>query len=161
MSEFTLKIDYSNYFHDYSDIVSYLLSLKGIEDVIVKEEEKTGLINVITKYKSENISNERIKLEILGFLNLLNNPAVYGFDKHYKGKDIQCINLHYNICCEFCYANILDILYNTKGIEKVESDFCEKYLDVDSQYTISIYYNPKVISENEMQDLKKEIDVYG
>ena len=161
MRELTLKIDYANYYHDYSDIINYLLALKGIEDVIIKEEEKTGLININTKYNDEIISDKIIKLEILGFLNLLNYPAVYGFDRHYKGKDIQYINLHYNICCEFCFGNILDILYDTKGIKIVESDFCEKYLDVDSQYTISIYYNPKVISDNKMQDLIKKIDVYG
>lgn len=161
MSEFTLIIDYANYYHDYTDIINYLLSLVGIKDVIIKEEEKTGLISINVKYDKDNISDERIKLEILGFLNLLNSPAVYGFDRHYIGKDILSKTLHYNICCECCFENILDILYDTKGIKKVESDFCEKSQKCESQYTISFYYDSNIITKDKLQDIIKKTDIYG
>jgi copper chaperone CopZ len=118
MKEFTLIVDCYNYFKDYSELFDYLYSLNGVEDVVITTDD---LLAVSVKYNEKIINDDRIKLEILAFLNSLNYPVIYGFDRHMK--ETKLIKLNYRICCEFCFGNIIYTLIETKGIEKVESNF--------------------------------------
>ena len=54
-------------------------------------------------------------------------------------------------------------LFDTKGIERVESDFYEIYQKNSKgvgDYTVNIYYNSKIISKEKWEKIEKEIDIY-
>lgn len=158
MREFTLILDDSNYYKDYSELFDYLYTLNGIIDVVITTDDKT---TVYTKYNEELINDEIIKYEILAFLNLLNYPSIYGFDRH--PKEYKTFTLDCHICCDFCFGNIMYDLIETKGILKAESDFYEKYWGDtrDNRYTVTVYYDPKIISNKKLAEIKKELEVYA
>lgn len=158
MKEFSIKLDYD---YKYDELFEYLYCFDGIENVIVS---KDNLLDIYVNYNENIINEERIKLEILAFLNLLNYPSIYGFNRYSKEENIVCKRLKHNICCEFCFGNILEILYDTPEIVKVESDFYDKFWcqnRIDNKYFIMIYYNKDRISEEKLSNLEKEISIYG
>lgn len=158
MKEFTLIIDNHNYYNDYTELFDYLYSLNGVEDVVITCDE---LLTINTKYDEKIINDEIIKLEILTFLNMTKYPCIYGFDRHSKEK-LNIIKKEYHICCEYCFGNIIYTLIETKGIEKVESDFYHKYWkDTIGDYFVNIYYDKNKISKEKLDELIKEIDHYG
>lgn len=158
MKEFTFIIESSNYYNDYSELFDYLYSLNGVEEVTITCED---LLTIDTKYNEKLINDEIIKLEILSFLELNNSPCIYGFDRHSKN-DLILIKKDYQICCDYCFGNIIYNLIETKGIEKVESDFFKKHWKSnDTNYFVNIYYDPKLISKKELDELMEEIDHYG
>ena len=156
--EFTITIDGQNFYNDYSELFDYLYSLNGVEDVVITSDD---LVTIDTKYNEKIINDEIIKLEILTFLGLNNYPSIYGFDRHSKN-DLILIKKDYQICCDFCFGNIIYPLIETKGIIKVESNYYKKYWkEDDTKYYINIYYDPKLISNKELKELMEEIDHYG
>ena len=155
--EFTFIIENNNDC-DFSELYDYLYSLNGIEDVVITNDD---LITIDTKYNDKLINDEIIKLEILTFLNLMNYPCIYGFDRHSKNNLI-LIKKDYQLCCEFCFGNIIYPLIETKGIIKVESNFYKKYWkENDHNYYVNIYYDPKLITKKDLDKLMEEIDRYG
>lgn len=157
MKEYTLTINNINYFKDYSELFDYLFDLNGVQDVIIDCDD--AFVNITVKY-NQDINDEIIRLEILYFLDITNYPCIYGFDKHPNGKEMICEKIKYTACCDFCHGNIIYTLIDTPGIEKVESDF-NLASDGKTTYTVTIYYNPKILTKKKYQDLRKKIDVYG
>ena len=159
MKEFTVTIDYANYYSDYKELIAYIKSIDGIKDINITEN---NIITVNVKYDENLINDKMIFLELEAFLKLQKYPSIYGFDRHSKEK-LVCNKQKANICCECCFGNIIYTLYEKNGIEKVDSDFYDICIDkgvMDGEYTINIYYNPKIISEIEYQELIKEIECY-
>ena len=159
MREFTVIIDYANYYSDYKELITYIKSLNGVRDVNITEDT---IITVNVKYEEKLINDKIIFLELEAFLNLQKYPVLYGFDRHSKEKLVYK-KQKANICCEFCFGNIIYTLFEKNGVEKVESDYydiCYNKGKTDDEYTINIYYNPKIISETEYQELIKEIECY-
>ena len=158
MKEFSLIIDYSNYYGNYDELFEYLYALNGIEDVVITSEY---LFTIYVKYNEKLINAERIKLEILAFGNLLNYPCIYGYNKHLKNAKLYKI-IRDSICCDFCYFNLIEYLYEIDGITGVESNFYQKYwtnkLD-NEKYIINIFYDPKVFSLDEMKKLEIKLDI--
>ena len=160
--EYTIIINYISYLKSYEELTNYLLSIKGINDVKINELDDLLKINV--KYNKDLINDERIRLEILAFLNLLNWPSIYGYDKHPTKKDVINKTYKFNLCCEFCFGNIIYYLCDINGIEKVESDFYQEYWhgnDKNHEYTITIYYNPSIIDDKKLKEIEEEINIYG
>ncbi len=98
------------------DIEEYLLSLKGILDANVNFESN----EIDIQYDEKIINSYMIKEEINLFLNR-QYPSIIKFDKYYK--DTKKLNVTSDICCENCYLNFIDELYDIDGISKVSSDF--------------------------------------
>ena len=160
MREFTVVIDYANYYSDYKELIAYIKALKGVSDFKVEEDT---IITIDVKYDEKLITEKIIFLEIEAFLNLQRYPCLYSFDRHSKEKLIlKKVKPH--ICCECCFANIIYNLFETSGIEKVESDFYEVYYekhDVCGEYSLNISYDPNKISKEKWAEIKKEIDIYS
>ncbi len=163
MKEFTISVDS---LYDYYELFEYLFGLKGIKDVVITTDD---LLTVYTKYDSNLISDQQIKLEILAFLNLLNFPSVYYFDRHFKGKaDIYKIECD-SICCDYCFGNAMEDLFDTDAVVKVESNFYDKFFarkdkfftrkEENNKYYINIYYNPKAMALSEMRKLVNDLDI--
>ena len=161
MKEFTITIDYANYYGDYNELINYMKSLDGIKDINIVENT---IITVDIKYDEKIINDEIIKGELLSFLKLSNRPVIYGFDKHAK-KDIVTLKLKCKYCCESCFGNIIYKLIDTPGIMRVKTDIYEKIYTDDAretdEYNIEIQYDPEIITNDKLDEIKKHISIYG
>ena len=157
MRKFSLKTDS----FEVKELDEYLLSINGIKEVEIKNED---LVMVTVTYDEKVIVENIVKLEILAFLHALKWPSVYEFDRHSKEKtNIYKIERD-SICCEFCYASIIEDLYEIDGILKVESNFYHKFFlnrHDGEKYYINIYYNPLILTEKDMVDIENNLDIYG
>ena len=157
MKEYTLIIDDPSYYDDHFDLFEYLLTLNGIEDVVIVDGPY--LTSVTVKYNEKLIGDNQIRYEIMAFSELLNYPCIHGFDKHSSDKDIVTVKIDYHTCCEYCFANNIYTLVDTPGIVKVETDFYENYWKkCIENYSMTISYDPKIISKEKFEKLKKEIE---
>lgn len=156
MSELTIEID--NWGH--KELKEYLMSLNGISNVIIKDEEQ---LEIYIKYDSDVITPKIIKMEILLFLDIIKVPSLLVFDKHPKTKTSSYSIVRNDICCEYCFKGAIDDLFEIEGIEKVNSNFYEKYLykkyDERENIIINIKYNPNLISIEEMKQIELELNI--
>lgn len=156
MKELYIVIDY--YQFTYDELKNYLLSLNGIKEVLVIDID--DLLRLDIKYDSNLITDNIIKLEILAFADLLKYPVIYEFDKYTKVETNTYEILRDSVCCEYCYSFFVDELYDTKGIEKVESNFYLKHFKrryKDDKYQITIYYDPNKVSIEKLKELENDL----
>ena len=157
MRKFSLKTDS----FEVKELDEYLLSINGIKEVEIKNED---LVSITVKYDESVIVENIVKLEILAFLRALKWPSFYEFDRHSKEKTKIYKIERDSICCEFCYADIIEDLYEITGILKVESNFYPKFFlnrHDGEKYYINIYYNPLILTEKVMVDIENNLDIYG
>jgi len=157
MQKFTLKTDS----FEFKELDNYLLSIRGIKKVEIKNED---LVIITVTYDEKVIVENIIKLEILAFLKALKWPSFYEFDRHSKEKTMLYKIERDSICCEFCYAGIIEDLYDINGIVKVESNFYNKFFTNrhnGEKYFINIYYNPLLLTEKEMKEIEDKLAIYG
>lgn len=141
------------------ELQKYLLSLKGIQTISIKNEE---LLEIYLKYDSKIISPKIIKKEILLFLNLQNIPSIISFNKHFNETSEYKI-LPDDICCEYCFKGFIEELFDTEGIEKVDSNFYDLYYQKPknkekNNYIITIKYNKNIITEKTMQEIVSKLN---
>ena len=156
MNELTIIMD--SWVH--KELEEYLLSLKGVLNVIIKNEKQ---LEIYIKYDSNFITPKIIKMEILLFLNIKNMPSILSFDKHPKIKTSNYVIVRDNLCCEYCFKGAIEELFEIKGIEKVDSNFNEEYLfkkmDEREKIKIVIQYDPTVISIEEIQQTELKLNI--
>ena len=157
MSELTIIID--NWGH--KELKEYLMSLNGILDVIIKNEEQ---LEIHIKYNSNLITPKIIRLEILLFLDILKIPSILAFDKHPTIETSEYKIIRNDICCEYCFKGAIDDLFEIDGIEKVESNFNEenyyqKNYDERDNVIISIKYNSDLISIDDMMQIELKLNI--
>lgn len=157
MSELTIIID--NWGH--KELKEYLMSLNGILDVIIKNEEQ---LEIHIKYNSNLITPKIIRLEILLFLDILKIPSILAFDKHPTIETSEYKIIRNDICCEYCFKGAIDDLFEIDGIEKVESNFNEenyyqKNYDERDNVIISIKYNSDLISIDDMTQIELKLNI--
>lgn len=150
MDELTIVIDHWSH----KELEEYLMSLNGILDVKIKNDEK---LEIYLKYDSTLITSKIIKMEILLFLDIMKIPSILSFDKYPKFKTSNYTIIRDNLCCEFCFKGAIDDLFEIEGIEKVESNFNEDCYDEREKIIINIKYNPNLISLEEMKQIELNI----
>ncbi len=96
MSELTIVID--NWGH--KELKEYLMSLKGILDVEIKNDEQ---LDIYLKYDSSLITSKIIKMEITLFLNITKIPSLLSFNKHPNFETSNYTITRDDLCCEYCY----------------------------------------------------------
>ena len=157
MNELTIIID--NWGH--KELKEYLMSLNGILDVIIKNEEQ---LEIHIKYNPNLITPKIIRLEILLFLDILKIPSILAFDKHSTIETSEYKIIRNDICCEYCLKGAIDDLFEIDGIEKVESNFNEenyyqKNYDEPDNIIISIKYNSDLISIDDMMQIELKLSI--
>ena len=150
MSELTLKMEYCDWIR--KDIIEYLLSLKGIYEVKISDEDNEFYI----KYNSEKISIKIIRMEMALFINS-NTPDLIGFDKHSR-KEVNnyIINIK-DLCCEYCLKIMNDILLLVKGVESASNDF--DYTN-KNEVKLMVSYDSKLITEEEIKKLENKLNAH-
>lgn len=146
MNEFTLEIDCLMHW----ELKNYLLSQPGVLEVNISDSTYF-LINI--KYNSHLISPKILKMETLLFLDCLNAPCIISFDKHSNHKIKKYNIIIKNLCCEYCLLGMIDDLLMIDGIEQANSHYEDNY-NRRENVIISIYYDPTIIKEQEIQKLE-------
>ncbi len=144
MNKLTLEI---NCFVNNNELKNYLLSVKGVNELNIKEDDNT-IIDI--NYDSNVINNYMLKSEILLFLNMFNKTSVIvSFDKYLtKTKKYQMIIK--NLCCEYCLLNMIEELFELNGIVSASSNFDDDKKDV----YIYIEYDKNKINDKVLQKLE-------
>lgn len=157
MNELTIVIDHLGD----DELKDYLMSLKGILQVIVKKDER---LKIYIKYNSDLITLKIIKMEILLFLDIIKIPSIIAFDKHTTVKTSDYEISRCDICCEYCLKGAIEELFEIAGIEKVETNFYknnyyQKKKDERDNVLINIKYNPTLISNHEMEQIELKLNI--
>lgn len=156
MSELTIVID--DWGH--KELKEYLMSLKGILDVEIKNDEQ---LDIYLKYDSSLITSKIIKMEITLFLNITKIPSLLSFNKYPKFETSNYTIIRDDLCCEYCYKGAIDDLFEIEGIEMVNGNFNEDYLfkkyEDREKIIINIKYDPNLISTEEMKQIELKLNI--
>lgn len=163
MSEITIIID--NWRHE--ELKEYLMSLKGILDVEIKNVEheikSDEQLDIYLKYDSSLITPKIIKMEITLFLNITKIPSILSFDKYPKFKTSNYTIIRDDLCCEYCYKGAIEDLFEIEGIETVKGNFNEDYLfkkyEEREKITINIEYNPNLLKAEDMKQIELKLNI--
>ena len=163
MSEITIIID--NWGHE--ELKEYLMSLKGILDVEIKNVEheikSDEQLDIYLKYYSSLITPKIIKMEITLFLNITKIPSILSFDKYPKFKTSNYTIIRDDLCCEYCYKGAIEDLFEIEGIETVKGNFNEDYLfkkyEEREKITINIKYNPNLLKAEDMKQIELKLNI--
>lgn len=130
----------------YDELIDYLKSINGIENVEIS--------NDITIYY-DNISLKVIIKEIYLFLNILNIPSILSFDKHLNNNLKEYKIVIKNLCCEHCLMSDIEYLLYINGINSAYSNY-----DFDDKDEVEIYitYDSSIISKEELDKLNKKFN---
>ncbi len=130
----------------YDELIDYLKSINGIENVEIS--------NDITIYY-DNISLKVIIKEIYLFLNILNIPSILSFDKHLNNNLKEYKIVIKNLCCEHCLMSDIEYLLYINGINSAYSNY-----DFDDKDEVEIYitYDSSIISKEELDKLSEEFN---
>lgn len=150
MAELTIVID--SFKH--KELEEYLLSLEGISDVIIKNENN---LEIYVKYEPSLITSKIIKFEILLFLDIHKFSSILAFDKHPSVKISNYKMIKYGTCCEECLKNAIEELFEIEGIEKVETDFSD--ISYNQDVIIDISYNPSLISVQDIEQIQLKLNI--
>lgn len=163
MSEITIIID--NWGHE--ELKEYLMSLKGILDVEIKNVEheikSDEQLDIYLKYDSSLITPKIIKMEITLFLNITKIPSILSFDKYPKFKTSNYTIIRDDLCCEYCYKGAIEDLFEIEGIETVKGNFNVDYLfkkyEEREKITINIEYNPNLLKAEDMKQIELKLNI--
>ena len=131
----------------YDELIDYLKSINGIENVEIS--------NDITIYY-DNISLKVIIKEIYLFLNILNIPSILSFDKHLNNNLKEYKIVIKNLCCEHCLMSDIEYLLYINGINSAYSNY-----DFDDKDEVEIYitYDSSIISKDKLDDFNKKFNI--
>lgn len=161
MKEVTFKIDYINdsvdnynvfndFVYDFNDFSNYFLSLKGIQDIKCKED---NYLEITIQY-TDDISLERIKLELELYFNIYSIPGMLAFDKKIK-KDLKKVEIVRNMCCVNCLKEFIENLFDNNGVVSAYTNYdppVEFFCDI----TFYITYDDTITS---IEEIKKNLNI--
>ena len=132
----------------HNELEDYLLSLNGVEEVIINNEDN---LDIKISYNKNIISNYILYMEINLFLDY-KTPYLYSFDK-FSNSNLKKYEYKFkkeDDLIEYEYFYIIDWLFNNKGVEKVESDYDYSTMP---ETLLKIYYDDSVISLDKIKEV--------
>lgn len=132
----------------HNELEDYILSLNGVEEVSIDNQEYLD-INIV--YNKDVISNYILYMEINLFLDY-KTPYLYSFDK-FSDSNLKVYEYKFSKeedLIEYEYFYIIDWLFNNKGVEKVESDYDYSCMP---ETLLKIYYDDSVISLDKIKEV--------
>lgn len=163
MNKLTITFDNfdMNFEKEKIEFQNYLLSLKGIIDTDILQDTKNGLITFNITYNALIISNKILLLEVETLLNVLSIPSLIFFDKHFEGK-LEKKEIKKEICCEYCFKIAIEDLYEIDGIEKVDTNYIERYIDNDNRPdndSLTVYYDSSKYDFNKIDKIISDLNI--
>lgn len=144
LKKLTLEI---NYFVSNNELKNYLLLVKGVSEVNIKEGDNL-IIDI--SYDSNLINPYMLKSEILLFLNMFNKTSILvSFDKQLTNTKKYQIIIK-NLCCEYCLLNMIEELFEIEGIGSSISNFTVDKKDIK----IYIEYDENIIGNEKLKELE-------
>ena len=135
----------------YDDLSEYLLTLNGIENVVINKDNNT----ILLLYVSSMISLYIICRVIGIFLGIDKISSLIGFDKCFNTKLEHYEIIIKDLCCEYCLKGNIEELLLVDGISKVTTDY--DYMNKDN-VKIDILYDSRLIDEKEIIKLEKKFN---
>ena len=132
----------------HNELKDYILSLNGVDEVYIDNEEN---LNIKIIYNKNIFFNNILYLELNLFLNY-KTPYLYSFNK-YSDSNLKVYEYKFNKeddLIEYEYFYIIDKLFNSKGVEKIESDYDYSSMP---ETLLKIYYNDSVISLEKIKEV--------
>ena len=132
----------------------YLESIPGILTVDVKEEGFYSTYDIT--YDENKKSYQTIYWEICSFYGIPYEYNVLSFDYHVDNAKSFSIDLS-GLCCEICYRDIIEEIYQTKGIVAMNDCLDLINNDDNSIIKLNIKYDDKIITKEEIKELENKI----
>ena len=122
-------------------------------------------LEIYIKYDNKLLSLDLLKKEILTFLDIANIPSILAFDKHLNVDTSLYKMIREDICCDYCFKNVIGSLFDLDGVVKVQSNFDEvNYFktphDDREDVVISIKYDSALLSDDDMKQIDKDLDFW-
>ena len=153
MKKVTYELD-DNGFYSNDECINYLKSIKGIKKVDI-QNGFYPIFNV--SYDETIISSKTIYWEICLFLNIPHDFSALSFDYH-PGKKVETYTIDLTgLCCEFCYRNIIEEIFTTKGIMAMDGHYDHIPIDKSETFGLKIKYDNQIISLSEIKKLEEKI----
>ena len=149
MEKLTLNFDCSIFYGE--DLTDYLKSLKGIN--LIKIDKNN--LDIHVEYDSNIISLKVLKYEILYCLNLLKNPSIIAFNKHFSSAVSKKTIIIKDLCCEYCLKGMIEDLLEINGINSAHTNF-----DFITKKDVNIYvtYDEEKISLEKINEIEVDFN---
>ena len=152
MQKVTYEIDDINWYTN-DECYSYLKNINGIISVNIKKD----FYPLFTITYNENVISHKIVFyEICTFLNIPYNHSVLSFNYYPKDAKTYLLNLK-GLCCDFCYRNLIEELFQTNGILAVNERYEKHFIGNNFKENLKIKYDDRIISELEIKELERKI----
>ncbi len=145
------RLTYEFDFWNHKELKDYLLSLDGVKKVNI-DDEKNLILDI--QYDEKKIGPKTLKYEVLAFMDV-DYPSLVWFDLHEKNKEKYTMLIK-DVCCEYCYMDMIEELFNTKGIVSAKSNY--NVVDFCFNDKLEIEYDPKLISLEDIKKMEKELN---
>ncbi len=150
MARLTIVLD--NIGH--KELKDYLLTVSGIKDVDVINN---NMLEINIEYDDKITNPIVIKTEIYIFLDITKSACMYSFDKYEKNTT----NYHAektSVCCEYCFMNFIEDLFDMDGIIKASSNFTDFYMKYENQkLIIDVEYDKNKVKEEDIEKIIKDL----
>lgn len=130
------------------EVKDYLLSVDGIKEVNITLENKKDIIDIV--YDGKKTNYKLVLKEIELFAGKSSSHYLCSFNKHMENTKTH-IYKNANICCEYCFEDMIMELFKCENVNSFESTYFEveqKCKDIIITYTddldeiINIIENP-------------------
>ena len=145
------KLTLSFNFWNHKELKDYLLSLNGVSNVII-DDEKDLVIDF--EYDEKIVSPKILRYEVLAFMEV-DYPSLICFNLHETEAKKYKIVVK-DVCCEYCFMDMIEELFTMKGIVSVKSDYDE----INHHYNINLYieYNPNLLKVEDLKRIEENLN---
>ena len=145
------KLTYEFNFWNHKELKDYLLSLDGVKKVDI-DDEKNLILDI--EYDEKKIGPKTLKLEVLAFMDV-DYPSLVWFDLHEKNTKKYTMLIK-DVCCEYCYMDMIEELFNTEGIAFAKSNY--DVVDFCFNVKLEVEYDSELISLDDIKKIEKELN---
>ena len=131
------------------EVREYLLTQEGITDVKIDEKEFFVILNI--KYNEK--TTPEIIMKYIELFQICDYSLLFEFDKETEGNYKIYKYVVDDMCCEYCYRNLVMNLFENKKIKSVKSNFEYNKPAFNIEFTIEC---DETYSENELIEYIKE-----
>jgi copper chaperone CopZ len=144
MARLTLKFAFANL----DDVEEYLKTYEGITNI--SYEQSVLDIEYDDKQVDCFIIMKALELFDAGCEN-----SLYYFDKHESNTKVYEFHIK-DICCDFCYYDMINELFYINGITKFDNDYLD-ITDPGLNVNMTCEYNPKIITPEELKQIEYKL----